>query len=208
MGDERFAKEVLNNRQQTASENGILKADAAMQFAEALLAHRINSLQGLHADGFKADSLEEAVRRIPGQKSGISFRYFLMQVNRDDLIKPDRMVIRFLSDALGREVQVDECQELLTRTVGQLREKHTHLNPRLLDTRIWTYQRQQKPQVRRDQSAAKRRELIRLCKKFPASVLDGAIDRVGALIQEVDRPETDASVSKRKKTVLEPPRGA
>ena len=39
--------------------------------------------------------LEKKIKEIPGQKSGLSFKYFLMLVGNENLIKPDRMIIRY-----------------------------------------------------------------------------------------------------------------
>ena len=43
---------------------------------------------------------EALVREIPGQISGISFDYFRMLAGDDTLIKPDRMVQRYIAKAL------------------------------------------------------------------------------------------------------------
>ena len=44
------------------------------------------------------------MRAIPGQRSGISLTYFFMLAGSDDLVKPDRMLGRFLRGCLSHEV--------------------------------------------------------------------------------------------------------
>ena len=63
-----------------------------------------------------------------------------MLAGSDDLIKPDRMILRFLETALDRTVQVPEAQPLLASAAGALKSKHPQLTPRLLDFKIWEYQ--------------------------------------------------------------------
>lgn len=141
-GIERLTTDVFANRQRTSSCNGILKAEAVYRFADALTRHGVNYLQDVVEAATDAE-LEAEIRSIPGQKSGISFQYFLMLAGSDDLIKPDRMILRFLSGVLGRVVAVDEAQALVQGACLCLRERYPHLTPRLLDYAIWEYQREQ-----------------------------------------------------------------
>lgn len=144
MGIERFCDEVFGNRQRTSTKNGILKAEAVCRVASVLKAHGGEFLQDvprLRIDsGFEAD-----IREIPGQRSGVSLQAFYMLAGADDLIKPDRMVLRFLQGAIGRTVTLSEAQSLVSEAASQLREKYPLLTPRLLDLEIWKYQREQKP---------------------------------------------------------------
>jgi len=41
-----------------------------------------------------------------GKKSGVSLRYFYMLLGSEDNIKPDRMIMRFIHQALGRTPNV------------------------------------------------------------------------------------------------------
>lgn len=139
-GAARMASEVFDNRQRTSTKNGILKAEAIARFAAALIEHGINYLQDIHWP--LPEGLEDAIRAIPGQRTGISLQYFWMLAGSDDLIKPDRMVLRFLSDALQREISLNEAQPVLSATTQALKVAYPHLTPRLLDHAIWSYQRQ------------------------------------------------------------------
>jgi hypothetical protein len=141
-GFERMSKEVFENSQRTSTANGILKAEAVQRFAEVLKTHGIEHLQDIDQD-VPSEAIEKAIRQIPGQKSGISLGYFLMLAGTDNLVKPDRMVVRFLEAALGRTVLVREAQDLLRGATAQLQAEHPQLTPRLLDYKVWEHQRAQ-----------------------------------------------------------------
>jgi hypothetical protein len=139
-GAERMAEEVFGNRQRTSTRNGILKAEAVARFAGILIEHGINFLQDIQWP--PPEGLEHAIKNIPGQRSGISLQYFWMLAGSDDLIKPDRMVLRFLREALQRGLSFNEAQYVLSKTTEALKPAYPHLTPRLLDHAIWKYQRQ------------------------------------------------------------------
>jgi hypothetical protein len=103
--------------------------------------HEVIFLKDLQAADIR--TIEEEILRIPGQGSGIAFKYFLMLAGNDNFIKPDRMIQRFLSSALNRTVEIAECQELVAGAVAILRETHSHITPRSLDYLIWNFQRDQ-----------------------------------------------------------------
>jgi hypothetical protein len=147
-GPERLAAEVFVNRQRTSSKNGILKAEAVLRFAEVLVVHGIEHLQDIPA-ATNIDAMEQDIRRIPGQASGISLRYFLMLAGSDEFIKPDRMVLRFLKEALDRSVSITEAQSLLRAACNNLRSKYPTLTPRQLDYEVWKRQREHASEYRR-----------------------------------------------------------
>jgi hypothetical protein len=138
-GPEWFAENVFRNCQRTSTRNGILKSEAVLRFSHALAAQGVHVLRDL--ESVNVEAIEDAIRQIPGQRSGISFRYFLMLAGSDDLIKPDRMIQRFLAASLNRTVDVAECQSLVGGAVSILRDEHPELTPRLLDWLIWNHQR-------------------------------------------------------------------
>jgi hypothetical protein len=141
MHADQLAAEVFGNRQRTSARNGILKADAVVQFAGVLARHRIEHLQDvLEASDLAA--VEGDVRRIPGQASGLSWRYFLMLAGREDLVKPDRMIFRFLERVVGRPVGADEAQAMLTAAARELDREFPGIKPRTLDNLIWRQERQ------------------------------------------------------------------
>jgi hypothetical protein len=140
MDADTLSVEIFGNRQRTSSRNGILKADAVVQFAGVLARHRIEHLQDV-LEARDLSAIERDVRRIPGQSSGISWRYFLMLAGRDDLVKPDRVILGFLGRVLGRPVSVDEAQSLLAAAARELDREFPGIKPRTLDNLIWKRER-------------------------------------------------------------------
>jgi hypothetical protein len=140
LGAERFAAEVFANRQRTSAHSGILKAEAVHRFAQLLVEHKVNYFQDIPS---VADSaiFEEAVRAIPGQRSGISLQYFWMLAGSDDLVKPDRQIVRFVQRALDRPVTPPFAGACLAQAAYLLRTKYPHLSPRLLDYEAWRFEK-------------------------------------------------------------------
>jgi hypothetical protein len=79
--------------------------------------------------------------QIPGQRSGISLKYFLMLAGNDNLIKPDRQILSFLKSILNENVSIQDAQALLQQSCEILKKEYPNLNLRLLDHLIWNYQR-------------------------------------------------------------------
>ena len=131
--------DLVGNRQRTATRSGVLKADAVGTAARMLTGQAINhppDLQVAIRTG-RAEPVEEIWRAVPGQQSGISWRYLLMLAGVAE-VKPDRMIRRFVADAL-HQVQVD------AQTAARLVTEVQHTNPgvslRALDHAIWQHQR-------------------------------------------------------------------
>jgi hypothetical protein len=135
-----MAELIYENRQRTSARGGILKADAALRFAQALRSFGVEHFQDIPrvADSYAFDA---AVRSIPGQGSGISLQYFWMLSGADAFVKPDRMVVRFLESALSRPVDLAEAVDLVREASRQLNNDFPKMSPRLLDHEIWKYQR-------------------------------------------------------------------
>jgi hypothetical protein len=141
-GVEAFATDVLANRCRTSTHgSSILKSDASLQFAKVLQRHEINVLQDI-TNRTGDTELDRDLRSIKGQSSGISVVYFFMLAGSDDLIKPDRMILRFLRRALQRPVSKSESQELLMQACKALQTSYPGLTPRSLDHVIWNHERQ------------------------------------------------------------------
>jgi len=136
---EELAQKVFENRQRTSTRNGILKAEAVVLFGQALDRHGIQALQDVQGSTLRA--VEQDVRRIPGQSSGTSWRYFLMLSGDETMVKPDRMILRFISRSLGRQVNESQAVELLRAAAAALAVGRPGLNARLLDNIIWKHER-------------------------------------------------------------------
>ena len=143
IGIETFTSHIFRNRQRTSTNRGILKAEAIYRFAEVLKKYGINYLQDVPAV-IKSVDLENDIKQIPGQRSGISLRYFFMLSGSEDFIKPDRMIQRFLESVLQRPIRIVESQHLLSEASDELKIHYPNVTPRLLDNLIWQYQRQQR----------------------------------------------------------------
>ena len=125
LGIEGMARDVYRNWQRTSTRNGLLNY---FQDVERILGEPV----------FEAD-----IQAIPGQRSGISLRYFYMLAGSSAYIKPDRMVERFVRAAIGRTLGVSELHTILLAVCKNLTEVYPRLTPRALDHAIWSYQRQQ-----------------------------------------------------------------
>lgn len=141
-----FASKIYKNRQRTSTTSGILKAKAVYDFACVLAKHNINYFQDFqNLKSYK--QLEADIKKVKGQKSGISFDYFVMLAGSDNFVKPDRMIIRYIENAIGRSAgseqkALDEARLLLPLATAILKRRFSHLTPRLVDHALWQFQRQ------------------------------------------------------------------
>ena len=117
-----------------------MKAELVNTFCEVLSKYGVNYLQDVKKL-YGNQRFEDDIKRIQGQKSGISLVYFYMLAGDDNLIKPDKMIIRFLEKAIQRKVSLEEAMLLLQKTSELLQKKYHNMNPRLLDYQIWNYVR-------------------------------------------------------------------
>ncbi len=132
-GPESFA-EAVKSRHRTSSVNGILKAEAVDRAARLLCTSGIITTTDLAA---READVKPGWYRIPGQGSGISWRYFLMLAGVDG-IKPDRMIHRFITAATGVAVTNEEAVDLLMRAQQAWPEPRPTLVE--LDHAIWRHE--------------------------------------------------------------------
>ena len=144
---EAAAHVLFGNRQRTSTTSGILKAEAVRLFAEALLQCGIDTFADITAD--RLELAEAIILGLPGQGSGIAFDYFRMLAGDDDLIKPDRMIQRFVACALGTEKEPEPRQAavLVRLAARELTRRGYRWTPLSLDHAIWRYQRAQRASV-------------------------------------------------------------
>ena len=142
LGVEHFARNVFSNLQRTSTKSGILKAEAVYLWAKVFERHKIEVFQ----DVYKIDKqVENEIRSIKGQTSGISLSYFMMLSGNDDLCKPDRHILRFISDALKQDIKdTSEAQNIIRDTAEILKKTYPNITVRLLDNTIWKYMSSQK----------------------------------------------------------------
>ncbi|MER7433574.1 hypothetical protein [Pseudonocardia alni] len=119
-GVEAFAHDTLENLQRTSTRSGILKAEAALQYAEALVdssVERYADIPALFDDEPRLAELTSRLRQVPGNgDSDVRLGYLWMLLGDDDTIKPDRMVLRWLSSVgvLARRVSPAQARSVLT----------------------------------------------------------------------------------------------
>ncbi|MDZ4764388.1 MAG: hypothetical protein SGI73_07515 [Chloroflexota bacterium] len=140
LGVEKMTADVFGNRNLTSPTNGILKSEAVLQFCLVLQNFQVDYLQDISVILNRPD-FEKAIQVIPGQGTGISLKYFYMLTGSDELIKPDRMIFRFIKSALWRTVDIQECQKLLEAVCELLSATYPKLTLKQLDYGIWQYQR-------------------------------------------------------------------
>ncbi|WP_049792830.1 hypothetical protein [Mycolicibacter sinensis] len=114
---------ALTNRQRTSTRNGILKSDAVLRHARMFAEHHVGTMAeavALFADAARFDTLDAALRPIPGEGGdGIRRGYLWMLIGQDDLIKPDRMVLRWL-DHVGVSVDPKGARNIITQLIPVL----------------------------------------------------------------------------------------
>jgi hypothetical protein len=135
-----LTEKVFNNRQRTSPTNGILKSEAVILFLLLLQKYNIEKRRDIDRLLIN-DKFETEVKMIPGQRSGISYKYFLMLAGSDNLVKPDRMLLRFLEGITNINISRDDCQIIIQKVVHKMNNNGFNLTPKKLDNLIWNYQR-------------------------------------------------------------------
>jgi hypothetical protein len=135
-----LAERVFCNRQRTSTTNGILKSEAVILFLKLLQRYNIEIRKDVDLL-FINDQFETDVKKIPGQRSGISYKYFLMLSGSDNLVKPDRMILRFLEGITNTRISLENCQIIIQEVVRKMNAVGFNLTPKKLDNLIWNYQR-------------------------------------------------------------------
>jgi hypothetical protein len=123
-GPDPWATRIGNRRPTSTAKGAPLKAEAIRQIAAALPSLGIRSAANLRAaaDAEKLDPIKAAWRLAPGQRSGITWNYALM-LARIPGVKADRMVIRYVADAIGKKQDPPTPKEAseLVKQVAELK---------------------------------------------------------------------------------------
>jgi len=140
-----IASRIFKNRQRTSSRSGITKALAVKEACAILMFHEVNLFQDFTKEKMKA--IEADFLKIKGQGSGISYKYFCMLAGDENTIKPDRMVCRYISEAMELKNEVDPAtaEVCFYQAYQEVSKKYPSLTPRFLDHLIWRYQRGRQP---------------------------------------------------------------
>lgn len=138
-GPDGFAARV-DNRQRTSPRGGVLKAEAARQYADILATHNVERLADVTALRTQPEDLaavERDLARVPGHGGYGIRRSYLWMLAGDDLhVKPDRMVIGWLGSVLDRRPEVREASALVVEAAEELQ-----VTPWELDHTIWNARR-------------------------------------------------------------------
>lgn len=142
-GSTGWAGKIGNDNKTSTKAGAPLKAEAIRLAAALLDREGITDTAKLRAaaDSPKLEKVKSEWLRIPGQSSGITWRYLLMLAGVPG-VKPDRMIIRFVADSLGlsrRRVKTDFAAEAVMAAAKSLA-----MSPTDLDHAIWDWQRQQR----------------------------------------------------------------
>ena len=139
----------IGNDNKTSTKTGApLKAEAIRLAADLLNREGITDTAKLRVavDSPKLEKVKSEWLRIPGQRSGITWRYMLMLAGVPG-VKPDRMISRFVADTLGlsrRRVKTDFAADAVLATAERLT-----MSPTDLDHAIWDWQRRQRSRTNR-----------------------------------------------------------
>ena len=132
----------IGNRNRTSTHAGApLKATAIRDAAAALAAEGIETTAALREAADDATRLARVVaawRAVAGQRSGITWHYMQMLAGIEG-VKPDRMIVRFVADALElprRSVTPGFALEILTAAAAEMDMSATDL-----DHAVWQWQR-------------------------------------------------------------------
>lgn len=137
-----FVENVFVNQSKTS---GRLKTEILLDLLKEIQSLNIESFQDIQPWLAQPDKQREFLGKIT-EIRGIgeaTSRYFLMLSGDNQMVKPDTMILRFIENALGRKVHAIESVSLIQEVSRLLLPEYPHMNPRLLDHLIWSWQRSQ-----------------------------------------------------------------
>ena len=113
-----------------------LKAEIIEQAAQLMIDLGINDVRDLVAaveHNPQDNPVYSGWKKLPSQSSGVTYNYLLMLAGLPS-VKPDRMILRFLTEVLGKDLELtnERAVELVTQTAHRV-----GVNPRSLDHIIW-----------------------------------------------------------------------
>lgn len=136
-GARKWAEDVVKNVKPAHTRRGaLLKAEIIERAAKLMKCLKINTVEDFRR-AVEGDRYDNPVRdgwlKLPSQSSGVTYNYMLLLAGLPS-IKPDRMVLRFLADALGEDADLSKNRavELLERTATRM-----NVDARALDHIVW-----------------------------------------------------------------------
>lgn len=140
-GHEAWAERISNGNKTSTHKGAPLKAYAIEAEANGLISVGVVTAQDLRSAADDPDELarvKEAWLKVPGQGPGVTWHYVQMLAGIPG-IKPDRMIIRFVANALDlpqKAVTPSFSVDVLTEVASELAMTASEL-----DHAIWNYQR-------------------------------------------------------------------
>ncbi len=132
-----WATSIAHNLKPANTRPGaLLKAEIIEQAADLMIKHGIDTVPDFisHVEGDLASNpVQKDWKKLPSQSSGITYSYLLMLTGLPS-VRPDRMILRFLGQALGNDSAVDPqtAVELISETAKAMK-----VDPRALDHIAW-----------------------------------------------------------------------
>ena len=139
-----WSQEIGNGNRTSTHAGAPLKATAIRDAAQSLADERIETTASLLVaaeDITRFTRVEATWRAVAGQRSGITWHYMQMLAGIPG-VKPDRMIVRFVADALGlprRGVTPGFALEILTAAARGM-----GMSPTDLDHAVWQWQRKRR----------------------------------------------------------------
>lgn len=141
-GIQYFMQNIFCNKSQTS---GRFKVAILLDLLKAIRDCDIETFQDIQLllnDADKQNELLERFMEVRGVGEATS-RYFLMLAGDDRMVKPDRMILRFIRNALDKTVRPSDAVFLIQAVSDYLSKSYPCMSPRRLDHLIWYWQRSQ-----------------------------------------------------------------
>lgn len=136
-GPRGWAENVVGNLKPAHTKaHAPLKAEIIERAAQLMVDLGIDTVEELRTV-VEASPQENPVhtgwKKLPSQSSGVTYNYLLILAGMPS-VKPDRMILRFLADALGKDSDLyfDRAVELIQATADELQ-----VSSRTLDHIVW-----------------------------------------------------------------------
>lgn len=136
---EQLAYNVFKNRQRTSTKNGVLKSEAVMKIIETLHKNGIETKKDL-LNHENINQVEQQIRKVKGQGSGVSFEYIMMHAGDKNRFKPDRHIFTFFEEVLEYgKLSAIELEKKFFNELEIVKIKYPFFTARSLDSLIWEH---------------------------------------------------------------------
>ncbi|PRZ12212.1 hypothetical protein [Nesterenkonia sandarakina] len=136
-GPRGWAENVVGNLKPAHTKaHAPLKAEIIERAAHLMVELGIDTVEELRTvveESPQENPVHTGWKKLPSQSSGVTYNYLLILAGMPS-VKPDRMILRFLADALGKDTDLyfDRAVELIQATADELQ-----VSSRTLDHIVW-----------------------------------------------------------------------